>query len=224
MCGRFTLTTDPGVVARRFGAPPAQGGGTTPRYNVAPTQLVVTVTDDGQRHLEPMRWGLIPRWAKDAKIGSTLINARAETLAEKPAFRDALKRRRCLIPADGFYEWAAMAGSARKQPIRVVLASGEPFAFAGLWDEWRPPDGAPPVRTCTIITTTPNDLMAQYHHRMPVILTPEAEQVWLDPAITAPEQLLPLLASYPAEAMRAYPVSGLVNSVANDSPQLVLPI
>src|SRR5262245_51654077 len=139
MCGRFTLTTDPGVVARRFGAPPTQGGGSVPRYNIAPTQTVVTVTDDGARHLEQMRWGLVPRWSKDPKIGSRLINARAETLAEKPAFRDALRRRRALIPADGFYEWTAVPGSRTKQPMRIRLKSGEPFAFAGLWDSWMPP-------------------------------------------------------------------------------------
>jgi putative SOS response-associated peptidase YedK len=221
MCGRFTLTTDPGIIARRFGAPPAEGGGTTPRYNVAPTQTVVTVTDDGQRHLAAMRWGLVPRWAKDPAIGSKMINARAETLAEKPAFRQVLQKRRCLIPADGFYEWPNRGKS--KQPLRVTLTTGEPFAFAGLWDTWHAPDGQD-LRTCTIVTTTPNALMAPFHHRMPVILTPEAEQVWLDPTIDNPEQLVPLLVPYPAEAMHVYPVSTLVNRVANDSPQLVLPL
>jgi len=225
MCGRFTLTTDVGVVARRFGAPPAQGGGTRPRYNIAPTQTVVTVTDDGARHLEQMRWGLIPAWAKDPSIGSKLINARAETLAEKPAFRAALKRRRCLIPADSFFEWPA-GPDGRKRPIRVTLASGEPFAFAGLWAEWRPPDApnGEALRTCTIVTCAPNDLMARYHHRMPVILTPEAEGVWLDPRVEDPAVLLPLLAPYPADLMTAYAVSPAVNSPANDSPQLVLPL
>jgi putative SOS response-associated peptidase YedK len=222
MCGRFTLTAEPGVVARRFGAPPAQGGGTSPRYNVAPTQTVVTVTDDGTRHLEQMRWGLVPSWAKDPSIGSKLINARAETLAEKPAFRHALKRRRCLIPADGFYEWAA-TGGGRKQPVRVTLTTGEPFAFAGLWAEWTPPEGAP-LRTCTIVTCEPNELMARYHHRMPVILSPEAEARWLDPRVEDPAVLLPLLVPYPADVMTAYPVSPLVNSPANEGPQLALPL
>jgi putative SOS response-associated peptidase YedK len=223
MCGRFTLTADPGVVARRFGAPPLQGGGTSPRYNVAPAQTVITVTDDGRRQLELMRWGLIPAWAKDPAIGSRLINARAETLAEKPAFRAAFRRRRCLIPADGFYEWTA-GPEGKRRPMRIRLTSGQPFAFAGLWDEWRPADGGPPIRTCTIITCAPNELMATLHHRMPVILTPEAEAVWLDPSITDPERLLPLLVPYPADQMVAYPVSPLVNSPAHDSPQLVLPI
>jgi putative SOS response-associated peptidase YedK len=232
MCGRFTLTAEPGVVARRFGAPPTQGGGSTPRssvedapsYNIAPTQTVVTVTDDGARHLEAMRWGLIPSWAKDPKMGSRLINARAETLAEKPAFREALRRRRCLIPADGFYEWVAVPGRKSKQPMHVRLRSGEPFAFAGLWDEWRPPEGGPAVRTCTIVTTTPNELMATLHHRMPVILDPDTEGLWLDPTIVDPDRLLSRLAPYPAEAMEAYPVAPAVNSVANDSAQLLLPI
>jgi putative SOS response-associated peptidase YedK len=244
MCGRFTLTTDPGVVARRFGAPPTQGGGTTPRYNVAPTQTVVTVTAEGERRLEQMRWGLVPRWAKSPEIGSRLINARAETLAEKPAFREALRRRRALIPADGFYEWATASGprgeqqskgqskgqpkgSQRgqpKQPMHVRLRSGEPFAFAGLWEEWTPPAGGPPLRTCTIVTTAPNSLLATFHHRMPVILTPEAEGIWLDPQVTDPERLLPLLAPFPAEVMEAYPVSQAVNAVGNDSAQLLLPL
>jgi putative SOS response-associated peptidase YedK len=226
MCGRFTLTTEPGVVARRFGAPPAEGGGTTPRYNIAPTQTVVTVTEDGERHLEQMHWGLVPRWAKDPKIGSRLINARAETLAQKPTFRESLRRQRCLLPADGFYEWVAGPDGTRR-PLRISLASGEPFAFAGLWDEWVPPAGEEQgarLRTCTIITTTPNDLMAQVHQRMPVILRPEAEALWLDPAITDPEQLVPLLAAYPAEALVLQPVSPLVNSPANDSAQLLLPL
>ena len=225
MCGRFTLTTDPGVVARRFGAPPTQGGGARPRYNVAPTQTVVTVTDDGTRHLEPMRWGLVPRWAKDAKGGARMINARAETLAERPAFRGVLRRQRCLIPADGFYEWAEDPGGRKaKQPLYVRLTTGEPFAFAGLWDEWRPPDGGEPLRSCTIVTTAANALLAAFHHRMPVILAPEVEAVWLDPGLSDPEHLRSLLVPYPAEAMEAYPVSPAVNAVGNDDAQLVLPL
>jgi putative SOS response-associated peptidase YedK len=225
MCGRFTLTADPGVVARRFGAPPAQGGSTRPRYNVAPTQPVVTVTDDGTRRLEPMRWGLVPRWAKDAKGGARMINARAETLAERPAYRGALRRQRCLIPADGFSEWAEGAGGRKaKQPMHVRLRTGEPFAFAGLWDEWRPPAGSEPLRTCTIVTTEANALVAAFHHRMPVILAPEVEAVWLDPGLTDPEHLRSLLVPYPAEAMEAYPVSPEVNAVGNDSERLVLPL
>jgi putative SOS response-associated peptidase YedK len=192
-----------------------------PRYNVAPTQTVVTVTSDGARQIEQMRWGLIPKWAKDASIGAKMINARAETLSEKPAFREAFKRRRCLIPADGFYEWQTLG--KRKQAWHVKLQSGEPFAFAGLWEQWTAPEGEP-VRTCTIVTTTPNELMSQFHHRMPVILHPADEATWLDQALADPERLLPLLGQYPAALMEAYPVSDLVNRVANDGPQLVLPL
>jgi putative SOS response-associated peptidase YedK len=192
---------------------------------VAPTQAVVTVTDDGTRRLEEMRWGLVPRWAKDPKGGARMINARAETLAERPAFRGVLRRQRCLIPADGFYEWAeAASGRMAKQPMYVRLRTGEPFAFAGLWDEWRPPAGGEPLRTCTIVTTEANALLATFHHRMPVILAPEVEAVWLDPALTDPEPLRSLLVPYPAEAMEAYPVSPAVNAVANDDAQLVLPL
>jgi putative SOS response-associated peptidase YedK len=221
MCGRFTLTAEPGIVARRFGAPPTSGGNRKPRFNVAPTQTVVTVTAAGERQIEQMKWGLIPKWAEDRAIGAKMINARAETLAEKPAFREAFKRRRCLIPADGFFEWQAIG--KRKQAWHVRLKSGEPFAFAGLWDQWTAPDGEP-VKTCTIVTTGPNELMSRFHHRMPVILHPADEAAWLDPAITAPDRLLPLLGQYPAALMEAYTVSDLVNRVANDSPQLVLPL
>ncbi len=224
MCGRFTLTADSEAIARRFGTPPAQGGGPLPRYNIAPTQQVITITDDGTRRLETMRWGLIPHWAKDPKIGSRLINARAETLAERPAFREALRHRRCLIPADGYYEWTTAPGGRGRQPVRILLQTGEPFAFAGLWDEWQPPEGGSPVRTCTIITTAPNELVAKLHDRMPAILTPEAEAVWLDPTMTEPERLLSLLAPYPADRMTWYPVSKAVNSPANDVEQLVLPL
>jgi putative SOS response-associated peptidase YedK len=225
MCGRFTLTEDPDVIARRFGAPPAQGGGRRPRYNIAPTQTVLTVTEDGARRLEEMRWGLVPSWAKDPKSGSRMINARAETLAERPAYRGVLRRRRCLIPADGFYEWPEGPGGRKgKQPMYVRLTTGEPFAFAGLWDEWRPPEAGAPLRTCTIVTTEANPLLAAFHHRMPVILAPEVEAVWLDREITAPAQLRSLLVPYPAAAMAAYPVSTEVNAVRNDSERLVLPL
>jgi putative SOS response-associated peptidase YedK len=235
VCGRYTLTVDLRDIAERFGvaadqeapagaegADPALAAG--PRYNIAPTQLVITVAANGSRHLEPMRWGLIPSWAKDPKIGSRLINARAETLAEKPAFRSALRRRRCLLPSDSFYEWATVPGSKAKRPMRVRLKSGEVYAFAGLWEEWTPPEGGSPVRSCTIVTTEPNELMATFHHRMPVILSPQAEAAWLDPRINDPSRLLPLLRPYPAEQMEAYPVSPAVNSIANDSPQLILPL
>lgn len=224
MCGRFNLITDIRSVARRFGlAAPPDAAAWRPRFNIAPTQTVIIVADDGTRRLERMRWGLIPSWASDPGIGNKLINARSETLTERPSFRTALRRRRCLIPADGFYEWPAVPGGRGKQPTRIVLRSREVFAFAGLWESWAAPDGQA-IRSCTIITCPPNELMATMHHRMPVILTREAEDTWLDPRIEDPGLLLPLLRPYPADQMECYPVSRLVNNPANDSPQLILPL
>jgi len=220
MCGRFTLTTNLGAIAKRFGvARFLEEVG--PRYNIAPTQTVIVVSDDGTRSLTEMRWGLIPAWAKDPTIGNRMINARAETVATKPAFRVALRKRRCLIPADGFYEWQQV--SRRKQPVYIVLKSREPFSFAGLWEIWISPDGEE-VQSCTIITTEANELLKPVHDRMPVILTREAEAVWLDPLIQDPERLLPLLMPYPAEEMEAYPVSTKVNSPANEGPACIVPL
>ena len=233
MCGRFTLTIDlddlrellPGLEVRAE-------EWTGPRYNIAPTQNVPTVLNDGAHALTLSRWGLIPFWAKDASIGSRMINARGESVHEKPAFRSALRRQRCLVFADGFYEWQALGEHARKgqrgkQPVYIRLKGGAPFAFAGLWDRWRDPalgENAPPLVTCTIITTEPNALAAQFHNRMPVILPRERYATWLDPAEQPPDALLPLLKPYPAEAMEAYPVSTRVNSPANDEPSLVAPL
>ena len=223
MCGRFTLTVDPTQLIEQFGLagpPPAALG---PRYNVAPTQPVAVIANtDGPRHLELFQWGLIPSWAKDAKIGNSLINARAETLAEKPAFRTALKRRRCLVLADGFYEWQKLG--SRKQPQYIQLKDGRPFAFAGLWESWRPAPDAPPLHTCTIITTEPNSLMAEIHNRMPVILSPADYAAWLTPGELPAVEALALLHSYPAEAMQARPVSTAVNSPARDEPACILPL
>jgi putative SOS response-associated peptidase YedK len=168
-----------------------------------------------------LRWGLIPSWAKDAAIGNRMINARAETVAEKPSFRRALQQRRCLILADGFYEWRQEG--KKKTPLFITLASREPFAFAGLWETWRPPDGEA-IHSCTIITTTPNALMESIHNRMPVILAREAETTWLDRTITEPEKLLPLLVPYPETLMDAYEVALTVNSPRNDSPACIAPI
>ncbi len=221
MCGRFTLTADLRTVARRFGAP----SGTTesawvPSYNIAPTKTVIVVGDDGRRHLTEMQWGLIPSWAKDPAIGNRMINARAETLAVKPAFRVALRQRRCLVVADGFYEWQKQGRT--KQPFRLVLKSRELFGFAGLWDTWTSPEGEE-IRTCTIITTEANEVLKPIHDRMPVILTREAEAVWLDPTIQDPAQLLPLLTPYPAQEMDAYPVSRMVNSPDHDTVDCIVP-
>ena len=222
MCGRFTLTVDPAELQAAFPnfSFPLQYA---PRYNIAPTQPVMVLPNNGKLTADFYLWGLIPIWAKEPDIASRLINARAETLAEKSAFRGAYKYKRCLIPADGFYEWKSQPGSRLKTPYHIRLASGKPFAFAGLWDEWLAPDGSE-VRSCTIITTEPNALMATIHNRMPVILPPSAYAQWLDPAAQRPEALQKLLTQYPAEEMTAHSVSTQVNSPANNEPELIVPI
>ena len=169
-----------------------------------------------------MRWGLIPPWAKDLSIGSRMINARAETLAVKPAFRSALRERRCLVMADGFYEWQQKAGG--KQPYHVVKKDGSPFAFAGLWEHREPPGGGEPVASCTIITTEANELVRTFHERMPVILDQEDLDLWLDPKVTDPPRVLPLLRPYPADRMKAYRVSSVVNSPRHESEECVRPL
>jgi putative SOS response-associated peptidase YedK len=221
MCGRFTLTTDTKKLAEAFAGfeAPAE---LIPRYNIAPSQPVAVVANNGQNKIELFQWGLIPAWAKDPQIGDRMINARAETLAEKPSFKNAYKRRRCLVLSDGFYEWKKEEGSKAKTPMYIQLTSGEPFAFAGLWESWRSPDDST-VLSCTIITTMPNELMAEIHNRMPVILPRAAYEQWLDPAERSPDQLSGLLKPYPAVEMRAYPVSTLVNNPKNDSPECVAP-
>jgi putative SOS response-associated peptidase YedK len=222
MCGRFTLTTPLGAVALRFGVRAGlEEAGYIPRYNIAPTQTVIVIGDDGQRYLTRMRWGLIPSWAKDPAIGNRMINARAETVATKRAFRAALRKRRCLVVADGFYEWQKQGRT--KQPFRIVLRSREPFGFAGLWESWLSPEGEE-IKSCTIITTEANELLLPIHDRMPVILTREAEAAWLDPAIQEPTQLLPLLKPYPAEGMELYPVSTRVNNPAHDGSECMEPL
>jgi putative SOS response-associated peptidase YedK len=194
-----------------------------PHYNIAPSQSVAVVANNGQSKVELFRWGLIPSWAKDAAIGNRMINARAESLAEKPSFRAAYKRRRCLILADGFYEWRQELGGKVKTPMYIRLKSSQPFAFAGLWETWQPPD-AEPVLSCTIITTAPNALMEKIHNRMPVILKAEAHAQWLDPAEQTPDKLDKLLKPYPASQMVAYPVSRLVNDPKNDKPECIVPM
>jgi putative SOS response-associated peptidase YedK len=222
MCGRFTLTVDPADLQAAFPnfSFPEQSG---PRFNIAPTQPVMVLPNDGKLSADYYIWGLIPVWAKDPSIGSRLINARAETLAEKSSFRGAYKYKRCLVFADGFYEWKVQSGSKLKIPYHIRLTSGQPFAFAGLWDEWHSPDGSE-VKSCTIITTEPNALMTSLHNRMPVILPASAYSQWLDPNPQKPETLQGLLTQYPAEAMTAHPVSTLVNSPANDRPELIVPV
>jgi putative SOS response-associated peptidase YedK len=224
MCGRYSITTPVEALARlfRFGGPLPN---LPPRYNVAPTQqvpIVRTAPANGERELLQVRWGLIPFWAKDAKIGYSLINARAEGVDTKPLFREAFKRgRRCLILADGYYEWEKKG--TPKQPWRYTLKDGGPFAFAGLWERWeKAPDGVP-VESCTIITTEANALAAKLHDRMPVILAPDDFPAWLGEDSASPPELLALLNPYRANAMRAYRVSTAVNSVKNYGPECIEP-
>jgi putative SOS response-associated peptidase YedK len=220
MCGRFVLTSSGQELAEAFGVPAPDLF--TPRYNIAPTQEVFAVrAGESGRELARLRWGLVPSWSKDAKGGGRLINARAETADQMPSFRSAFKRRRCLIAADGFYEWKALEGRKTKQPYFISLKSGGPFAFAGLWEVWHRDEEN--LQTCTILTTAPNDLMRSLHDRMPVILPAKEYDLWLDPTIQDPEQLRPLLRPYPAKAMAAYAVSTLVNSPRNDNPDCILP-
>lgn len=218
MCGRFTQSASPQAVANLFRLPIIQD--LADRYNVAPSQPVACVRDVGGRELSMLRWGLIPSWAKDPRIASSLINARAETVAEKPAFRSAFRRRRCLIVADGFFEWAKYG--PRKQPYHFRLRSREPFAFAGLWEAWTDPDGEV-IETCSVITTEANAVVAPAHDRMPVILPPEHFDRWLDPEYQRVEGLMPLLQPYPDEPMEAVAVSTKVNSPRNEGPELLEP-
>jgi putative SOS response-associated peptidase YedK len=194
---------------------------TQPRYNIAPSQSILVVTENSPRTLQAMQWGLIPSWAQDPGIGNRLINARAETLAEKPSFKTALVRRRCLIPADGFYEWQRIG--ANKQPMRIHRKDDALFGFAGLWDEWRSPEGAP-LRTCTLITVAPNALMTPIHNRMPAILRPEDEAAWLAPTTRSVPDLLSLLLPYPDAELEAYAVSKAVNTPTVDDPGCILPV
>ena len=218
MCGRFTLVSPFVAVAERFRA--AAPAGLRPRYNIAPGQDILCVVADGARRIEPMRWGLIPFWAKDPSIGNRLINARAETLAVKPSFRGAFAKRRCLIAADGFYEWR-QAGR-RKVPVYVFLKSREPFGFAGLYEVWKAPDGRE-IRTCTIVTTGANDLVRPIHDRMPVIVPVALEDRWLDCAERDRGLLESVLTPYPAGEMDAYEVTPAVNNAAHDGPDCIRP-
>ena len=232
MCGRFVLVDWYGV-EQRFDLPEADlrqiserytemGESPFPRYNIAPTQDVLAVRNEGDgNRAGMMRWGLVPSWAKDPKIGNRMINARSETLTERPSFRSAYRRRRCLIIADSFYEWRR-EGRART-PMRIMLESEEPFAFAGLWETWKRPDDSW-MLSCTIITTSANELVSEIYDRMPVILDPDVEAVWLDPDLDDTTALSELLVPYPSDLMTAYEVSRIVNSAANDVPECITPI
>ncbi|MFP5255598.1 MAG: SOS response-associated peptidase [Acidimicrobiia bacterium] len=228
MCGRFVSATPPDQVAAYFGteAPEAL---LEASYNVAPTNDVYAVLADGStRHLDAFHWGLVPLWAKDPKIGSKMINARAETLADKSAYKSAFKRRRCLIPADGFYEWRKdphASPRAKKQPFFIHRPDGEPYAFAGLWEVWRGPErDQEPLRSCTIITTAPNDVMATIHDRMPVILPASAWDTWLDRDNDDLDLLGKLLVPADPALTVMHPVSTQVNNVRNKGPELVAEI
>ena len=222
MCGRYTLTAPGDVLAELFGLdewPEVEA-----RYNVAPTQEVAAVRVDevgGGRRFVRLKWGLVPPWADDPAIGNRMINARSESVAEKPAFRSSFKRKRCLVLADGFYEWRKVEGG-KKQPWYFRLQSGEPFAFAGLWASWNK-GGGPPVESCTILTTDANPLVSTVHPRMPVILDPEEYDLWLDPSVEDRERLEAALDPLDVEKMIAYPVSTRVNSPANDEPSVIEP-
>ena len=222
MCGRFTLTIDPLHLQQAF--PWAEvPDDLSPRYNIAPSQPVAVIANTGDNRVTMYKWGLIPSWSKDPSIGDRMINARAESLAEKPSFKNAYRRRRCLILSDGFYEWKQNPDLKSKQPMYIRMKNANAFAFAGLWEIWHSPDGSE-VRSCTIITTSPNSLLELIHNRMPVILPPDAYPRWLETEDRQPAQLNDLLVPYPASEMVTYAVSKMVNRPEYESPELVRPI
>jgi putative SOS response-associated peptidase YedK len=226
MCGRFTQQRPSAELAALFAADDlAESPGE--RFNLAPQQLglVVVEREDLRRAIVPYRWGLIPAWAKDARIGNRLINARAETVATTPAFRSAFQKRRCIVPADGFYEWERMTPEIR-QPNLIRRADGEPMAFAGLWSIWRDPTqpDAEPVRTFSIVTTTANATLEPIHDRMPVILPASTWDTWLAPSPAEPGELLALLQPAPADLLERFPVSKRVNNARNEGPDLIVPL
>jgi len=224
MCGRYTLIRLNDVL-EKFPwiehAPPDL----VPRYNVAPTQAILGIANDHPDEFEHFVWGLIPSWAEDPSIGNRMINARAETLAEKPAFRTALKRRRCLVIADGFYEWKVEPGGGKKPiktPMFIRMKDGKPFAFAGLWETWHDrTGGGSEVRSCSIVTTSPNELMKDIHDRMPAIVPPARYQDWLQKGELDSDRAAALLGPYPADEMEAYPVSTYVNSPKNEGEKCI---
>ena len=221
MCGRFTLTKSGEEIADELGveAPPEP---IPPRYNIAPTEQGIVVVNRVPPKLARFRWGLIPHWAKDHKIGHKMINARAESLAERSAFRGSLERKRCLVVADGFYEWRR-AGKKRSTPFYVRVGGGNLFTMAGLWDGWKAPNDEV-LRTFTIVTTDANELVSRIHDRMPVILPPEHREAWLAPEPRTYEELAPLLVPFAARDLEAYEVSTLVNKPGVEGPELVAPV
>ncbi len=224
MCGRYTLTLSLEAMQKAFSGVNFHIEH-TPRFNIAPTQMIPVIREaaKGELRADRFKWGLIPSWSKDESVGFRLINARAETLAEKPAFREALKSRRCLIPADGFFEWVIIEGTKEKLPLYFQLKSKAVFAFAGLWETWRSPETAE-INSATIITTEPNALVGKFHTRMPVILSPEEYLMWLTPGSKSSGELLSLLKPFPEAEMNCYPVSPLANSPKNDGPEIIIPL
>jgi putative SOS response-associated peptidase YedK len=223
MCGRYRLSRRKQLIEEYF-ATASGDDDWSPRFNIAPTQPVVVIRQNPKkpvRELSLMRWGLIPSWAKDSSVSASMINARSETSSMKPAFRDALKSRRCLIPADGFYEWKR--DGKTKQPFCFEVNQGELFAFAGLWDRWRDASGKT-VETCSILTTTPNAVISAVHDRMPVILDPDSYDLWLDPGMRDVTAACEVLKPYDARLMRCYPVSTRINHVANDDEESSRPV
>ena len=223
MCGRYRLSRRKQIVEEYFETAPWDEDW-DPRFNIAPTQHVPVVRQypkEPIRHISMVKWGLIPAWAKDPSIASGTINAKSETAATKPAFRDPLKFRRCLIPADGFYEWKKAGGA--KQPFCFEVNDGELFAFAGLWDGWKNPDGQW-IRSCSILTTTPNAVTSPIHDRMPVILDPGSYDLWLDPGMNDVPAVSELLKPYDAKSMRCYPVSSRLNQVSSDDEECCRPM
>lgn len=225
MCGRSSLTKIEKEIEARFHATfyteELERYNPLPNYNVAPTQMVPVVTGDDPLHLQIFRWGLIPFWAKDKGIGAKMINARIETLMEKPAFKNHLATRRCIVPMDGFYEWKT--DGKIKTPFRIVTTDQDIFSAAGLWDIWHVPETGEIIRSFTVITTPPNRMMEKIHDRMPAILLPENEKLWLDTELK-PDEAVQLIIPYPAECMNAYEVSAKVNNVRANDPSLILPV
>ena len=225
MCGRYALAQEHEALRIRFGFAEESAPTFThsPRFNIAPTQTAPIITNGQETKLRAMRWGLIPHWAKDAAIGNSLINARADTAAEKPSFRDSFKKRRCLVPATGFYEWKKEPLSKSKQPYFIATRTRDIFSFAGLWSIWKNPQTSEEIWSYTILTTEPNELMHEIHNRMPVILPAEREKDWLDLAVN-PASLRELLVPCPPEFLEAFPVSKVVNSPRNDTPDCIAPL
>jgi len=230
MCGRFVSTTGSGDLAAHFGVETIVGE-LRPSWNVAPTATVWVIRDSGKsgesgesgdaRMLQPMRWGLVPSWADDPTIGNRMFNARVETLAQRPAYRAAVRRRRCIVPADGFYEWTAVSGRHRKQGWYFQSVDGQPLAMAGLWETWQPTGDADTLHTCTVVTTDANDVVAPIHDRMPLVLPDEVIDAWLDPTINDPDDVRSVVASAHSPTLSVHAVGAAVNNARNDGPDLI---